>query len=647
MSVIDDIKDRIDILEVVSETVKLKKSGRTYIGFCPFHANTRTPSFVVWPETGTWKCFGACNTGGDVFTFLMKRDGLEFKDALRELGRRTGIEVEERKPEGEIEDQHLARLREAVAAAAQWFNYLLLNNPQAQIARDHLAQRGLTAQTIEAFQLGYALESWDGLHNHLLSKNFSNEEMIDAGLLVQRDDGRVFDRFRNRVMIPIHDGKGRPIGFGARALREGDDPKYLNSPQTVLFDKSRTLYALHAARQAIRDQKVAVIVEGYMDALAAHQYGFHNVVASLGTALTETQFKTTEEQFAQLRRIAKKVVLALDPDTAGINAMLRGLEVARKSESLDREKIPIFSPRGFVGLEAKLQIAIHVLTLPNDQDPDEIISTDPNQWRSLVEQAPPILEFVIEKISAEHNLEDPKEKAAIAKEVLPIIRDVADPVEQTVYIQQLARRLRVDERAMFDQMRVASAASGKSKARATPSVEPVKRDVADLERYCLSLLVRHPYELAVIDGALDRANLPPLNVDDFEHAANREVFRAFRAALAMDAAPTAVEIQAELDTALYDYFTALSEDLLGQVTPAREHIDQDAQQAGLRLRERRLRREGHELHALLQDAQSDATLTDIDTLYQARQANAAALLRLQQILTARTITRTSDLWSRS
>ncbi len=311
MTVIDDIKDRIDIIDIVSETVKLKKSGRTYTGFCPFHANTRTPSFVVWPESGTWKCFGACNTGGDVFTFLMKRDGLEFKEALHELGRRAGIEiVEEHKPEAEIEDQHLARLREAVAAAAQWFNYLLLNNPQAQIARDHLAKRGITAQTIETFQLGYALESWDALHNHLLQKGFSNEELIDAGLLVQREDGRVFDRFRNRVMIPIHDGKGRPIGFGARALKDGDEPKYLNSPQTALFDKSHTLFALHAARQAIRDQKVAVIVEGYMDALAAHQHGFHNVVASLGTALTEHQFK-------QLQKLAPRIVLALDPGYGG------------------------------------------------------------------------------------------------------------------------------------------------------------------------------------------------------------------------------------------------------------------------------------------------------------------------------------------
>src|SRR5512143_2799756 len=295
MTVIDDIKDRLDIVDIVSETVKLRKSGRTYIGFCPFHSNTRTPSFVVWPETNTWKCFGACNTGGDVFTYVMKRDGLEFKEVLHELGRKVGIEVEEHKPEAEIQDQHLTRLYEAVAAAAQWFNYLLNNNPQAQVARQHLAKRAITAKTIETFQLGYSPDDWHALENTLKNKGFTREELIDAGLLVQRDDGNVFDRFRNRLMIPIYDGKGKPIGFGARALKDGDEPKYLNSPQTALFDKSRTLYALHMARNAIRDQKVAVIVEGYMDAIAAHQWGFANVVASLGTALTEVQFRTLQK----------------------------------------------------------------------------------------------------------------------------------------------------------------------------------------------------------------------------------------------------------------------------------------------------------------------------------------------------------------
>jgi DNA primase len=628
MTVIDDIKDRIDIIEVVSETVKLKKSGRTYTGFCPFHANTRTPSFVVWPESGTWKCFGACNTGGDVFTYLMKRDGLEFKDALHELGRRAGIEiVEEHKPEAEIEDQHLARLREAAAAAAQWFNYLLLNNPQAQIARDHLAKRGITAQTIESFQLGYALESWDALHNQLLQKGFSNEELIDAGLLVQREDGRVFDRFRNRVLIPIHDGKGRPIGFGARALKEGDEPKYLNSPQTALFDKSRTLFALHAARQAIRDHKVAVIVEGYMDALAAHQHGFHNVVASLGTALTEHQFR-------QLQKLAPRIVLALDPDTAGINAMLRGLDVAR--ETLDRESAPIFNPRGLISFSSKMQIDIRVLTVPDGKDPDELMEEDPNIWRTLVDNAPPVVSFVIDALSAGRDLSDPHEKAKLAKEVLPIIRDVADPVEQTVYMQQLARRLQVEERAMFDQMRVVAPVKQRSRTASVP--ETPKRDTTDLEQYALSLLLRHPHVLNAIDAVLDRAELPALNVDDFEQLVCREIFRALRTALIDDPAPTPDEVRANLDEALYPQVAAFYEETNDRPPVDRGiSLEEGAKKAGLQLREKRLHREGQQLRLLLQEAGSDPEALDL--LTQVGRNNAAALLRLHQSLTPRTIAR--------
>jgi DNA primase len=628
MTVIDDIKDRIDIIEVVSETVKLKKSGRTYTGFCPFHANTRTPSCVVWPESGTWKCFGACNTGGDVFTYLMKRDGLEFKDALHELGRRAGIEiVEEHKPEAEIEDQHLARLREAAAAAAQWFNYLLLNNPQAQIARDHLAKRGITAQTIESFQLGYALESWDALHNQLLQKGFSNEELIDAGLLVQREDGRVFDRFRNRVLIPIHDGKGRPIGFGARALKEGDEPKYLNSPQTALFDKSRTLFALHAARQAIRDHKVAVIVEGYMDALAAHQHGFHNVVASLGTALTEHQFR-------QLQKLAPRIVLALDPDTAGINAMLRGLDVAR--ETLDRESAPIFNPRGLISFSSKMQIDIRVLTVPDGKDPDELMEEDPNIWRTLVDNAPPVVSFVIDALSAGRDLSDPHEKAKLAKEVLPIIRDVADPVEQTVYMQQLARRLQVEERAMFDQMRVVAPVKQRSRTASVP--ETPKRDTTDLEQYALSLLLRHPHVLNAIDAVLDRAELPALNVDDFEQLVCREIFRALRTALIDDPAPTPDEVRANLDEALYPQVAAFYEETNDRPPIDRGiSLEEGAKKAGLQLREKRLHREGQQLRLLLQEAGSDPEALDL--LTQVGRNNAAALLRLHQSLTPRTIAR--------
>lgn len=623
MTVIDDIKDRLDIVDIVSETVKLRKSGRTFIGMCPFHANTRTPSFVVWPETGTWKCFGACNTGGDAFTFVMKRDGLDFKDALQLLAGKVGVELEERKPEAEIEDRQLARLREAVAAAAQWYNHLLGNNPHAQVAREHLIKRGFIATTIETFQLGYAPDDWHGLQTYLAGKGFSIEEMVDAGLLVQHDDGRVFDRFRHRLMIPIHDGKGRPIGFGARALKEGDEPKYLNSPQSALFDKSRTLYALHAARNAIRDQKVAVIVEGYMDALAAHQWGFANVVASLGTALTETQFRT-------LQKLAPKIVLALDPDTAGINAMLRGLDVAR--ETLDRTSIAVFNPRGLVMHASKLNIDLRILTLPDDLDPDELMRRSADEWRALVASAPPVVEFVIGTFTANRDLNDPRERASIAQQVLPIIRDVASPVEQDTYVQQLARKLKVEPRILFDQMRAAAAAPHRARsASSTPTAPPLKRATLDQERYCLSMILRQPHLLALIDAALDRAEQPPLNADDFEQLANREVFRAVRAAFSRHPAPSIDQVQDLLEPALHDQLAGLLEEMeFGRIVlSAGSKVDEDLQRVGLQLRKRRLNREGRELQVLLQADDLDADT--LNALSAASSANAMALRRLHQI----------------
>ena len=640
MTVIDDIKDRLDIVDIVSETVKLRKSGRTYIGLCPFHANTRTPSFVVWPETNTWKCFGACNTGGDVFTFVMKRDGLEFKEALRELGRKAGIEVEEHKPEAAIQDQHLTRLHEAVAAAAQWFNYLLNNNSQANVARDHLAKRSITAKTIETFQLGYSLDDWHALETQLMSGGFTREDLIDAGLLVQRDDGKVFDRFRNHLMIPIHDGQGKPIGFGARALKAGDEPKYLNSPQTALFDKGRTLYALHAARQAIRDQKVAVIVEGYMDALAAHQWGFANVVASLGTALTETQFRT-------LQKLAPKIVLALDPDTAGLNAMLRGLDVAR--ETLDRESIPVFNPRGLIVHASKLNIDLRILTLPDELDPDELMQKDANQWRTLVDAAPPVVEFVIETFTANRDLNDPREKAAIAQHVLPIIRDVASPVEQDVYVQQLARKLKVEHRALFEQMQLPAPLRVRTRPRPGPTPTGPTRDATDLETYCLSLIVRQPHVLALIDAALERAEQPPLSADDFEQLPNREIFRALRA-VALEHTPTLDRVRAALEPALYDQLDRLLGEPVARPPLSRgESIEQDASPTGLRLREQRLRREQQDLQALMREAQTEGQRNEVEMLTEMSTPKGVALLRLQQILSPRTINRptAAEPWNRS
>ena len=623
MSVIDDIKDRIDIVDIVGETVKLKKSGRTYTGFCPFHSNTRTPSFVVWPESGTWKCFGACNTGGDAFAYLMKRDGLDFREALEVLAARTGVELPRQAAPQEVADK-LDRLREAVAAASHWFNHLLNSHPQAHIARDHLAKRGVTSASIEKFQLGYALDDWHALQSYLAPRGYTVDQMVDAGLLVRRDDGNVFDRFRNRLMIPIHDWKGRPIGFGARALRSDDEPKYLNSPQTELFDKSKTLYALHVAKNAIRESGKAVIVEGYMDAIGAHQAGFANVVASLGTALTEMQFK-------QLHKLARRFVLALDADAAGANAMLRGLDVAR--ESLDREMRPMFNPRGLIGFEGKLQVDIRVLSLPDGVDPDDLIHGEPQRWIALVDQAKPVVEYVIDTLGAGRDLNDPKEKSALARDVAPFIRDIADPVERSAYVQRLARLIKVDERAVAEQVGGARAPTPRRSPKPDSAEAPLPaRGTVDRERYCLVELLNSPHALQSIDATLSRADLPPLDLEDFESAAHRQVFAALQAALSVARNPSLDEIVERVDPSLQADVGNWIESapsrppLDGELDETRGIVD-----AALLLRERNLKTRDVELTDLMRAASDDNDAQSLRELAQAKRVLSDQIKRLSHI----------------
>jgi len=364
MSVIDEVKSRLDIVEVISAYIPLQKAGRNYKALCPFHSE-KTPSFVVFPESERWHCFGACGEGGDIFTFVMKREGWDFRTALEELARRAGVELRPRTPAQKQAEEEADRLRELLAAAARYYHHLLLHALEAEAVRDYVAKRGLSDETVEQFSLGYSLPGWDNARAYLTEQGYTVDEIIKVGMLVQKaDTGSTYDRFRDRLMIPIRDVKGHVIGFGARTLDPEGVPKYLNSPQTAFFDKSHTLFGLDMARRAIRDEDRAVIVEGYMDVMQAHQAGFSNVVAQMGTALTEAQLR-------QLQRYTKRLVLALDPDAAGINATLRGVEVAQ--ETLEQEWEPVFDPRGLVGYEGRLGAEIRVLRLPRGQDPDDLI----------------------------------------------------------------------------------------------------------------------------------------------------------------------------------------------------------------------------------------------------------------------------------
>ncbi|MCS7221067.1 MAG: DNA primase [Anaerolineae bacterium] len=592
MNAVEEIKQRLDIVEVISTYVPLKRAGRHFKGLCPFHTE-RTPSFIVFPETGTWHCFGACGTGGDIFTFIMRRENLDFHEALQLLARRAGVELMPAQPREAEAERRNERLRAICSAAAAYYHRLLLEHPQAVKARDHLAQRGIHEQTIRTFQLGYALDDWEAGQRYLLDLGYALADIVQAGLAVERQGGGgYYDRFRGRLIIPICDVQGRVVGFGARAL---DDalPKYLNSPQTPIFDKGHILFGLDKARQAIRAADLAVIVEGYMDVITAHQYGYANVVASMGTALTEPQLR-------QLKRYTRNFTLALDPDAAGQQATLRGLEQAR--QALDREIVPVLTPAGLVRYERRLEAELRILSLPGAQDPDEVIRSDPQRWPELVEQALPIVDFYLARALETHDLNSAHGKAAIVAEIVPLIRELADDVMRHHYIQLLARRVQVDERIIERQL----ARRGNERAdvpRPSISVEPAWR--IGLEDYCLARILAQPEVLPLATAELAQASLAPLDVNDYERAENREIFA--RLQVAGDSPDMAVFAE-QIPAVLQPHWAKLTEAIARMPTSSPEQAARDLVNAILSLRVARIRRSLDELQRLLAEAQAAGDL---------------------------------------
>jgi len=614
MGVVDEIKERLDIVDVIGAYVPLQKAGRYYRALCPFHAE-KTPSFYVFPDSQRWHCFGACGEGGDIFTFVMKREGWDFATALEELARRAGVVLRPRTPEQARMDEENARLQAAVAEAARYYHHLLLHAPEAARAREYLARRGLSSETILRFQLGYSLPAWDALRAHLTGRGFTPAELVRAGLLVEREDGSTYDRFRDRLMIPIRDPHGETVGFGARTLEAEGVPKYINSPQTPLFDKGRLLFGLDMARDAIRREECVVVVEGYMDVMQAHQAGFGNVVAQMGTALTETQVRL-------LKRYTRRLILALDPDAAGIQATLRGLEVAR--EAMDRELTPVFNPRGLVGFERRLGAEIRVLTLPPGNDPDDLIRQDPARWPALVRESLPVVEFVLGQLLRQTDLEDAKGRARVVEAMLPLLRDVGDPVERETYAQKVARALRLDARTVLARLYEAE----RQAAQRTPVVVSPEGQrggvIADLEGYCLATFLHQPWLLDAVNRTLEEWDIPPLRPGDFNDPACRAALEAWEEILAEGAADPSI-LRERLPEAVIFRLDSLPEPPsdLSDEQWLREGI-----QAALRLRERNLRRRKAELRALTEEAPP----LEVDRYGQALEENARALLRVQQAL---------------
>jgi len=601
MSVVDEIRDRIDIVEVVSETVKLRKSGKNFTGFCPFHPNTRTPAFVVFPETGTWRCFGACNEGGDVFSFLMKKEGWDFPETLRYLAQRTGVELKPRTQAEEDQEEANQHLRDVLETALRFYQHQLLQTDEGASVLSYLRNRDLSDEILETFEVGYAPKSWDMTRTYLVEKGYSEKDLLDTGMVSERESGGTYDRFRHRVMIPIRDSRGRLSGFGARALDPDDQPKFLNSPQTVLFDKGRLLYGLDRARKAIRSNDQAVIVEGYMDVMALHQAGFANAVSPMGTALSENQLRL-------LKRFTRNIIMALDPDVAGIKATMRGLDIAR--ETFDREVDPVFDARGLIRHEGRLDADIRVITLPDEKDPDEVVAESSSAWLDLIQNAQPIVDYVIDVLVEGQDLEDAKVKAEIARRVLPLIEDITDSVEREAYRQHLARTLRVDERALISgrrQRRSHRPARSFDPASKIADIPLRSKDIP-LERFCLGLLLENPELLYRIDRQFQSLEMDRLSEADFSGTVHQFIFREVKKALNQDEEEPSNYWHSKLDSSLIEVAESILMDLSDLTHFAGLELDRpkvidEVAARFLQLRKRYLEGELNKLQFLLRTAQ--------------------------------------------
>lgn len=536
MGIIDEIKQKADIIEVIGQYTALKKAGRMYRGLCPFHSE-KTPSFFVYPEEQTWHCFGACNTGGDVFAFIMKKQGLGFGDALRFLADRYGIVVPVR-PEREESRSEKDRLYEINQAAAQYFNNLLLNEAPAESVRNYLTKRGINLKTAVQFQLGYARNEWEALKRYLLSRGYTENDILKAGLILKAEDGGTHDRFRNKLMIPICEVKGRVTGFGSRVL---DDslPKYINSPQTPVFDKSGILFGINYATDSIRKQDMVVIVEGYMDVIIAHQYGINNVVASMGTSVTD-------KQVAMIKKLTKNMFLALDPDAAGEEAMLRG-----------------------INYENALDAEVKVVLLPQGKDPDEVIKEDTALWTKLVEAGMPVVDFTFQTVTTGLNLSRIQDKTVAVDRLLPVVAGINNDIRRDHYLNKLAEITGTSYRNM--EMALSKLKAPQKKGSLLKTKDDNKGVLLSnpIEEYLLSLLLQHP-EL--------RQLTEPLPPEYFESTENREIYLGWL----VNTDPA--QLKDQLDNSIREHF-----ELILEKSISGNQIEKKYNDCSLRLREKYLR----------------------------------------------------------
>jgi len=457
---VEEILSRTDIVEVVSQSVQLKKSGRNFLGLCPFH-HEKTPSFSVSPEKQIFHCFG-CQTGGNALTFLMKREGLSFLDALQKLAEYSGISLPEKEssPYEQAERKKREKIAEVNELAISFYRQYLLKSKEGETARKYLLSRGIKEEAWERFELGYAPDEWQALGDYLAEKKYSGELLLAAGLVGTNSQGKKFDRFRSRIMFPIRDLKGKAIGFGGRLLKEDKlSAKYLNSPDTLLFNKGKQLYALNLARRAIFSEGNAILVEGYMDVIACHQAGIENAVASLGTALTEEQAKL-------LLRSTRNIRISYDSDAAGEKAADKAIDILRN-------------------------VGVHpgVVVLPPGQDPDDILrKKGKDGFLEYVNQARTALEYKLGRAKKDVSLSSIEGRIKVVKNMLPYYQGLRGSIEKESFFQTLAKELSISENSIREEIKKLSGRVKKEENNEETQAKPELSAVEKLEMKLLKLL---------------------------------------------------------------------------------------------------------------------------------------------------------------
>ncbi len=657
-SIIETIKAKVDVADEIGLVVGLHKSGKSLKGLCPFH-NERTPSFYVFRETQTWHCFG-CNEGGDIFAFVQKQQGLEFRETLQYLAEKAGVPLEEYGGGQSEEDRETSaareRLRKLNEDALLWFHQMLLHSREAAEARAYVQSRGISSDTVIAFSLGYAGDHWDGLTSYLLGQGYSEQELVSGGLARWREseihEGAregLYDYFRNRLIFPIRDMRGRVIGFGGRALGDGK-PKYLNSPQTLLFEKNTVLYAIDMAKDAIKQIGQVVIVEGYVDAVIAHQYGTRQTVACIGSAITEKHIQ-------QLKKLTKQVTLALDPDAAGSAATEQGIREALKT--FDRTVVPVplaagsmegsqrqqgarsgskqAQPRGIIRLEEQVDAEINVLQLPDGQDPDEVIRNDLSSWLYAVAHPLPLIDYYFVVKTTDLNLREPVGKTEAARRLLPIIAMVSDRTKRDGYIQKLATLIRIDERSLYADlqqvlrgqktvgvtaqftMKAGGRAAGNAQDRRSGAetqqgeaeegahavlgeaaeqqllgLDKSRRNTLKWEDYLIGLLLQNPGLVPHVCGII--------NDGDFTGTDTRELYRILNSVYQRDASPSLQPFEQFVPSALLSAVARVIECVESKAPLDGAGLVKEAVQCATRLKRTRLLQLNMELKYLMQDA---------------------------------------------